>query len=246
MGGMDGKVALVTGGGRGMGEAIARKLASLGAAVMLTFPNGRESAEPVAASIREAGAAAHAVLADSGNDEQMRHAVAETVRYFGRLDILVNNAGIGVVAPLEELTLEDFDRVVSINIRGIFVATQESVKHMSAGARIINTGSVGSFFSRFPGLSLYSMSKAAVEGMTHALARELGPRGITVNAIQPGSIDTPMNPADGPYADAFNGMIPVGRYGKVEEVANLVAFLASSEADYVNGAIVRIDGGYTS
>jgi 3-oxoacyl-[acyl-carrier protein] reductase len=243
---MNGKVALVTGGARGMGAAIGRKLASLGVAVMLTYPFEAETAEPVAAEIRQGGGKAQAIMADSGNDAQIRNAVTETVGRFGALDILVNNAGIGIVGPFEELTMDQFDAVIAVNVRGIFVASQEASKYMSAGGRIINTSSVGSFFSRFPGLSLYSMSKAAVEGMTHALARELGPRGITVNATQPGSIDTPMNPADGPYAEAFNGVIPVGRYGHADEVANLVAFLASPEADYINGAVMRIDGGYTS
>ena len=242
---LNGKVAVITGGSRGMGAAIARKLSSLGAAVMLTYPFEAESAEPVAAEIRRSGGKAQAILADSGNDQQVRAAITETVKTFGRLDILVNNAGVGITGPLDELTMDQFDRSMAINVRGVFVASQEAAKHLQAGGRIINTGSVGSFFSRFPGLTIYAMSKAAVEGLTRGLARELGPRGITVNATQPGSIDTDMNPANGPYAEHMTGMIPLGRYGKVEEVANLVAFLASSEANYINGATVTIDGGYT-
>lgn len=243
---LSGKVALVTGASRGMGAAIARRLSRDGAAVALTYPTRTDSAAGLAAEIGRDGRQALAIQADSGNESEIRAAVATTVAAFGRLDILVNNAGIAIAGPLQEVTMEQFDRMVAVNIRGIFVAAQAAAAHMSAGGRIINTGSVGSHLIRFPGLTLYAMTKAAVEGMTRGLARDLGPRGITVNATQPGSIDTDMNPANGPYAAPMLEMIPSGRYGSVDEVANLVAFLAGNQSDYINGATLTIDGGYTA
>jgi len=241
-----GKVALITGGSTGQGAAIARRLSADGAAVALTYPVPTDSAEPVAEELRKAGGKAIAIMADNSFEDQVRAAIAATIKEFGRLDILVNNAGIGFAVPVEEMTMEQFDRVFVINVRSMFVAIQEALKHMQPGGRIINTASIGSQFIRFPGLSAYAMSKAAVEGLTRGLARDLGPRGITVNATQPGQIDTPMNPADGPYAPFMTDMIPNGRYGKPSEVADVVSFLASEDASYINGATIAIDGGYTA
>jgi len=240
-----GKIALVTGGSTGQGAAIARRLSADGAAVAITYPAETDSAEPIAHELRAAGGRAISILADNSFDDQVRAAVERTVEEYGRIDILVNNAGIGFAVPVEDFTMEQFDRMFAINVRAMFVAVQAALPHMSAGGRIINTGSVGSRFIRFTGLSVYAMTKAAVEGLTRGLARDLGPRGITVNATQPGQIDTPMNPADGPYSGFMSDMIPLGRYGKPSEVADLVSFLASPEADYINGATLTIDGGYT-
>ena len=246
MANLSGKVALVTGAARGMGAAIARRLSRDGAMVALTYPTPADSAVNLAEELVRAGGKALAIQADSGSEAEVRGAVAATVAAFGRLDILVNNAGIAITGKMEEVTMEQFDRIVAVNIKGIFIAVQAAANHMGAGGRIINTGSVGSHFIRFPGLTLYAMSKAAVEGMTRGLARDLGPRGITVNATQPGSIDTDMNPASGPYASPMLDMIPNGRYGRADEVANVVAFLASAESEYINGATLTIDGGYTA
>ena len=241
-----GKVALITGGSSGMGAAIGRRLSEEGAAVALTYPTPKDSAEPLAEEIRKGGGKAVAIQADSGVVEDVRSAVAQTVEKFGRLDILINNAGIGTVAPIDELTVDQFDAIIAINVRATFVAVQAALPHLGRGGRIISTGSTGSYFSNFPGMSIYSMSKAAIAGLTRGLARDLGARGITVNAIQPGSVDTPMNPADGPYAPIVSGLIALGRYGKPNEIANLVAFLASDQADYITGALLTIDGGATA
>ena len=240
-----GKAALVTGGSRGMGAAIGARLSSEGVSVALTYPTEEDSADQTAEEIRRSGGNAIAIKADNSNAEEVRAAVARTIERFGRLDILVNNAGIGTVGLIDELTLEQFDKIVAVNIRAIFVAVQAALPHLGTGARIINTSSIGSFFSGFPGMCIYAMSKAAVAGLTRGLARDLGTRGITVNAIQPGSIDTDMNPANGPYAKMMEGRIALGRYGKASEIASMVAFLASAEADYITGASLVVDGGYT-
>ena len=241
-----GKVALVTGGSRGIGAAIAQRLAQDGAAVAITFASAQEKADEVVRAIEAAGGRALAVRADSADAEALKNAVAETVRSLGRIDVLVNNAGVAVVAPLDQFSLGDFDRMVAVNVRGVFVAAQEASRHMGEGGRIITIGSVNAERMPFAGGSVYAMTKAAVAGLTRGLARDLGPRGITVNTVQPGPTDTDMNPADGPAAEAMKGWTALGRHGRGDEIAGLVAYLASAEAGFVTGASLTIDGGYSA
>ena len=238
------KVALVTGGSRGIGAAIARRLAADGAAVAITYTASPDKAAEVVSAIETSGGRALAVQADAGEPGQVRAAVARTLEAFGRLDILVNNAGVLRFGPIDELSLEDFDQTLAVNVRGVFVASQEAQRHMKDGGRIINIGSVNSDIVPFPGLSAYSTSKAAVAGLTVALARELGPRGITVNNVQPGPVDTEMNPAEGGFADQLRAIMALGRFGHGGEIASFVAWLASDEGGFVTGANLRIDGGF--
>jgi 3-oxoacyl-[acyl-carrier protein] reductase len=238
-----GKVALVTGGSRGLGAAIAKRLARDGAAVALTYTSSPQKADEVVRGIEAAGGQALAIRADSADVEAVRDAVAETVKAFGGLDILVNNAGVAAVAPIDEFKLEDFDRLIAVNVRGVFVATQEAVRHMKEGGRIVNIGSINSDFVPFIGGSVYALTKGAIASFTRGLARDLGPRGITVNNIQPGPVDTDMNPADGPFAAQMKSMIAVQRYGSADEIAGMVSYLASPEGAYVTGASLKIDGG---
>jgi 3-oxoacyl-[acyl-carrier protein] reductase len=199
----------------------------------------------VVRDIEAAGGKALAIRADSADVEAVKHAVAETVNTFGRLDILVNNAGVIAVASIDQFSMEEFDRLVAINVKGFFVATQESIRHMGGG-RIIMIGSVSSDSNPFVGLSVYALTKGAIAGFTRGLARDLGTRGITVNNIQPGQIGTDMNPADGDFAAVLTKMIALGRYGQGEEVAGMVSYLASPEAAFVTGASLKIDGGITA
>lgn len=241
-----GKVALITGGSRGIGAAIARRLARDGAAVAITYASAQQKADEVVRAIESAGGRAVAIRADSGDAGAVKNAVAEAVRTLGRLDVLVNNAGIAVVAPLDQFSLDDFDRMVAVNVRAVFVAVQEASRHMSEGGRIITIGSVNADRIPFPGGGVYAMTKAAVAGLTRGLARDLGPRGITINNVQPGPIDTDMNPADGPLAEAMKGWTALARYGRGEEIADMVAYLAGPEAGFVTGASLTIDGGYAA
>ena len=201
-----GRVAAVTGGSRGIGAAIAKRLAQDGAAVALTYVSGQAQAEEIVRSIEAGGGRALALRADSTNAEAVKRAIGDTVRTLGRLDILVNNAGIALVKPLDEFSLDEFDRMVAVNIRAVFVAVQEAARHMSEGGRIITIGSVNADRMPFTGGSVYAMTKAAVAGLTRGLARDLGPRGITVNNIQPGPVDTDMNPKDGPSAESLRSL----------------------------------------
>jgi len=241
-----GKVALVTGGSRSLGAAIAKRLAGNGAAVALTYSSSPEKANAVVRAIEESGGRAFAVKADAGSAEQARTAVAKTIEAFASIDILVNNAGVLAIAPIEKFSLEDFDRMIAVNIRGLFVATQEAARHMREGGRIIHIGSCNSDRIPFAGASVYSLTKGAVAAFTKGLARDLGPRGITVNNVQPGPTDTDMNPAVGQFADMNRSFSALGRYAKPEEVANFVAFLAGPEASYITGASLLVDGGYTA
>jgi 3-oxoacyl-[acyl-carrier protein] reductase len=241
-----GRVAVVTGGSKGIGAAIAKRLAADGAAVALTYSSSPQKAGEVVRDIEAAGGRALAIRADSADAEAVKNAVAEAVKTFGRLDILVNNAGVAALAPIDEFTVEDFDRLVAVNIRGVFVATREAVRHMGEGGRIIMIGSVNSDLVPFVGGSVYALTKSAVAGFTRGLARDLGPRGITVNNVQPGPVDTDMNPEDGPFADSLRGMMALHRYGRSEEVAGLVSYLASAEAGFITGASLKIDGGFAA
>jgi 3-oxoacyl-[acyl-carrier protein] reductase len=242
---LSGKVALVTGASRGIGAAIARRLAREGAAVAITYHSSPGHADKVVAGITSEGGRAVALAADSGDAEAVRATVTGTLEAFGRLDILVNNAGGAHIAPIEELTVDDFDRDVAVNVRSVWVATREALRHMGDGGRIISIGSVFAERIPIPNGTTYSLTKAAIGGFTRALARELGPRAITVNNIQPGPIATDGNPSEGDFAGLMTGLTPAGRFASPDELTGLIVYLAGPESTYVTGATINIDGGYT-
>jgi 3-oxoacyl-[acyl-carrier protein] reductase len=237
------KAALVTGGSRGIGAAIAKRLAADGASVAITFTKGADAASSVVKEIERAGGKAIAIQADAADAKAVQAAVEKTVAAFGRIDVLVNNAGTAIPKPFEEATLEEMDRMIDINIRGPFIATQAALKHMKEGGRIIMIGSCVGERMMTPGLVAYSATKGAVKMFTQGLAREVGERGITVNNVQPGPIDTDLNPAAGDWATPQIAATALKRYGHVEEVAALVAFVAGPEASYITGANLTVDGG---
>ncbi|MFD0277438.1 SDR family NAD(P)-dependent oxidoreductase [Kitasatospora sp. NPDC127111] len=243
---LDGKVALVTGGSRGIGEAVALRLAEDGADVVLTYQGSAERAEAVAAKITGMGRRGWAVRADSADPQAVRAVVAAVAERFGRLDILVNNAGVGVLGPIEEIALDDVDRVLEVNVRAPFLYAQAASAHLAEGGRIITIGSCIAKRVAFPGGSLYSASKAAMIGLTKALARELGPRGITVNVIHPGPIDTEMNPADGPSAEFQASLTALGTFGRVGDIAATTAHLAGEDGRYITAAEIAVDGGFAA
>jgi 3-oxoacyl-[acyl-carrier protein] reductase len=238
-----GKRALVTGGSRGIGAAIARRLAAEGADVAITYERSAERAEALTREIKALGRGSLAIQADAADPIAIKAAVDEAVRALGGLDILVNNAGIFKSGPIEEMTLDDIDATLAVNVRAVVVASQAAAAHMGDGGRIISTGSCLAERVAEPGVSLYSLSKAALIGWTKGLARDLGPRGITVNIVHPGSTDTDMNPADGPHADAQRARMAIPTYGRAEDVAALVAFVAGPEGRSINGTGLTIDGG---
>ena len=240
---LEGKVALITGGSRGIGAAIAKRLASDGANVTITYTKGADAAESVVKEIERAGRKAIAIQADAADADAVKAAVEKTVKTFGRLDILVNNAGTAVPKRFEETTLDELDRLMDINVRGVFVATQAALKHMKSGGRIISIGSAVGERALTPGLVPYSATKGAVKMFTQGLSREVASRGITVNNVQPGPIDTDTNPATGEWAVPQKAFTALGRYGHVDEVAALVAFVAGPESSYITGANLNVDGG---
>jgi len=237
------KVALITGGSRGIGAAIAKRLAADGASVAITYTKGAEAASAVVKAIEQAGGKAIAIRADATDTAAVKSAVEKTVSTFGSIDVLVNNAGTAIPKPFEETTLEEMDQMMNLNVRGTFVATQAALKHMKSGGRIIMIGSCVGERMMTPGLVAYSATKGAIKMFAQGLSRELGGRGITVNNIQPGPIDTELNPAAGDWAAPQKAMTALGRYGKAEEVAALVAFVAGPEAAYITGANLTVDGG---
>ena len=238
-----GKVALVTGGSRGIGAAIAKRLAADGASVAVTYSKGADAAASVVKEIERAGRKAIAIQADAADAAAVKAAVEKTFATFGRLDVLVNNAGTAIPKTFEEATLEEMDRVIDINVRGVFVATQAALKHMNDGGRIIMIGSAVGERVLVPGLVPYSATKGAVKIFTQGLSREVGSRGITVNNVQPGPIDTDLNPAAGEWAVPQKAATALHRYGHVDEVAALVAFVAGPESSYITGANLTVDGG---
>ena len=245
---LTGKVAFIQGGSRGIGAAIAKRLAHDGAAVALTYASSGDQAQAVVKEIEGAGGRAIAIKADSADPAQIKAAVQQAADTYGKIDILVNNAGVlalGNVAEAE-IPLDVIDRTLAVNVRSVIVAAQAVVKHMDKGGRIITIGSTNSDRMPFQGGSIYAMSKSAIVGLTKGLARDLGPLGITVNNIQPGPIDTEMNPDDGEFAQALKGLMALPRYGKVEEVASFAAYLAGPEAAYLTGASLLVDGGFSA
>ena len=237
------KVALVTGGSRGIGAAIARRLAADGATVSITYSKGADAAASVVKAMEQAGGKAIAIQADAADADAVKNAVDKTAAKFGRLDVLVNNAGTAIPMKVEETTLSDFDRVFAINVRGVFVATQAALKHLKAGGRIIMIGSCLGERVLMPDMAPYAATKGAVKMFAQGLARELGARGITVNTVQPGPIDTDLNPDASDWSVGQRANTSLGRYGKVDEVAALVAFVAGPEASYITAANLTIDGG---
>jgi 3-oxoacyl-[acyl-carrier protein] reductase len=240
---LEGKVALVTGGSRGIGAAIAKHLAADGAMVAITYTKGADAAASVAQAIKHAGGKAIALQADATDPGQVKAAIDKTVAASGKLDVFVNNAGTAIPKKFEETTIEELDRVIDINLRGAFVATQAALKHMNEGGRIILIGSCVGERMMTPGLVAYAATKGAIKMFAQGLAREVGDRGITVNNIQPGPIDTELNPAAGEWAVPQKALTALNRYGGVDEVAALVAFVAGPEAAYITGASLTVDGG---
>ena len=240
------KCALITGGSRGIGAAIVKRLAREGAHIALTYVSNPGHGDETVKAAQELGVRALAIQADSADAAAVVAAVERTVGELGGIDILVNNAGIAVIAPIDDYRLADLDRTLAVNVRAVFVATQAAVKHMKAGGRIINIGSCNAERMPFTGGGVYAMSKAALVGLVKGLARDLGPRGITINNVQPGPVDTEMNPATSDFAKMLVQQMALPRYATGDEIASLVAYLAGPEAAYVTGASLTIDGGFTA
>ena len=240
------KVAFVQGGSRGIGAAIVKRLVQDGAIVAFTYVSSPDKAQALVSELEAKGGRALAIQADSSDTAALQQAIRIAAETFGRLDILVNNAGVLAMGPVEEFKLEDLDRTLAVNVRSVFVATQEAVRFMREGARIITIGSTNADRMPFAGGAVYAMSKSAIVGLTKGLARDLGPRGITVNNVQPGPVDTDMNPADSDFADSLKGLMALPRYGKAEEIASFVAYLAGPESGYITGASLTIDGGFSA
>ncbi|ALL66327.1 Enoyl-[acyl-carrier-protein] reductase [NADPH] [Paraburkholderia caribensis MBA4] len=243
---LQGKVAFVTGGARGIGAAVVRRLASEGATVAFTYHSSAAGANELVASVEKAGGRAVAVKADVADAAALTNAINETARQLGKIDILVNNAGVLRLGTLDVFSLEDFDATVQVNVRAVFVASKAVLAHMGTGGRIINIGSTNADRMPFAGGAVYAMSKSALQGFVQGLARDLGPKGITVNNVQPGPVNTDMNPEAGEFAEALHGLMAIPRHGKADEIAGMVAYVASPEAAFVTGANLMIDGGFSA
>ncbi|MFF3244744.1 3-oxoacyl-ACP reductase family protein [Streptomyces sp. NPDC002870] len=240
------RTALVTGGSRGIGAAIALRLAQEGFVVAITYVRDEEAAQEVVRKIEAAGRRGLALRSDAADAEAARAVVGQVMDRLGSVDVLVNNAGVGRLGPVESLAPADVDEVLDVNVRAVFLVSQAAAARMGRGGRIVSIGSCVTKYVPGPGATLYAMSKAALTGLTKALAREVGSRGITANLVHPGPIDTAMNPADGPYAEPQKAGTALGRFGRPEEVASLVAYLASDEAAYITGAELSVDGGHAA
>ena len=241
-----GKAAFVTGGTRGIGAAIVRRLARDGAAVAFSYATSQGPADELVRSIEAEGGRALALRIDSADADALKAGVDQAARHFGRLDILVNNAGVFVGGPVDTFPLADFDRTMAVNVRAVFVATQAAVAHMKAGGRIVNVGSTNADRMPFAGGGVYAMSKSALKGLVQGFARDLGPRGITINNVQPGPVDTDLNPAGGPNGDSLRALMAIPHFGMTEDIAGMVAYLVGPEGGYVTGASLNIDGGFAA
>lgn len=241
-----GKVAFIHGGSRGMGAATARRLAREGASVAIGYGASAIAAEALVEEIKASGGKAIALRADATDAAALTRAIDVAADRLGGMDILVNSAGVLAMAPLDQFTLEDFDRTLAVNVRSVFVASQAAARRMSDGGRIINIGSTNAQRMPFAGGAAYAMSKSALIGLVKGLARDLGPRGITVNNVSPGPVDTDMNPEAGDFAAALHAMMAIPRHGKADEIAGMVAYLAGPEAAFVTGADLLIDGGFAA
>jgi 3-oxoacyl-[acyl-carrier protein] reductase len=237
------KVALITGGSRGIGAAIAKRLAAYGASVAITYAKDAAAASAVVKAIEDKGGKAVTIQADSADPAANKAAVEKAVATLGKLDVLVNNAGTAIPKPFEETTLEEMEHLINLNVRGVFVTTKAALKHMNTNGRIIMIGSCVGERNLTPGLAAYAATKGAVKMFAQSLSREVGGRGITVNNVQPGPIDTDLNPDSGAWSTPQRAVTALNRYGRVEEVAALVAFVASPESAYITGANLTVDGG---
>ena len=243
---LSGRRALVTGGSRGIGAAIVRRLAADAAMVAFTYAASPGPAENLRAEVSARGGTAVAIKADSADAQQVTDAVDQAVTALGGLDILVNNAGVSTSGVVESFPLQDFDRMLAVNVRGVFVAIQRAIPHLGTGGRIVTIGSIFAERVPRPSSAVYAMTKAALAGLTRGLARELGPRGITVNVVQPGPTATDSNPDSGEFADTMRQLTAVGRYGRPEDIASAVAYLASPEAGFITGITWNVDGGFSA
>jgi 3-oxoacyl-[acyl-carrier protein] reductase len=241
-----GKVAFVTGGARGIGAAVVRRLAADGATVAFTYQSSADVADALAAEIISAGGRALAIKADAADADAVTAAIGKTAAQFGKIDILVNNAGVLRMGDVGEFTLKDFDDTVAVNIRAVFVAAQAVLPFMDKGGRIINIGSTNAVRMPFAGGAAYAMSKSALLGLVQGLSRDLAPRGITINNVQPGPVNTDMNPETSDFATSLHGLMAIPRHGRPEEIAGMVAYVASPEAAFVTGSSLHIDGGFAA
>ncbi|MEJ8824428.1 SDR family oxidoreductase [Variovorax humicola] len=241
-----GKVAFVTGGSRGIGAAIVRRLAADGATVVFSYAASQGPADELVRSVEAAGGRAQAVRIDSADAAALNAGIDKAAADFGRLDILVNSAGVLLLGPVDQFSLEDFDRTLAVNVRAVFVATKAATAHMKDGGRVINIGSTNAGRMPFAGGGVYAMSKSALVGLVQGLARDLGPRGITINNVQPGPVNTDMNPENGPSAGLMQSFMAIQRHGQPEEIAGMVSYLASPAAAFVTGASLTIDGGFAA
>ncbi|WP_175945444.1 SDR family oxidoreductase [Caballeronia sp. BCC1704] len=243
---LSGKIAFVTGGARGIGAAVVSRLAAEGAAVAFSYRGSTAQASALAAKIEEAGGRVLAIQSDAADADALTRAIDQAARHFGKIDVLVNNAGVLYLGPVDAFSLDDFDKTVAVNVRAVFVATKAVLPYMPAGGRIVNIGSTNADRMPFPGGAAYAMSKAALQGLVKGLARDLGPKGITVNNVQPGPVDTDMNPEQGEFGSALHALMAVQRHAKADEIAAMVAYVAGPEASFVTGASLMIDGGFSA